>query len=1149
MTTVTLRIQVDKAGATQGIQQTRQELAGLGQAGQQAGQQASQGVGAISSALNGARAAVASFLAVYAGIQTLSGVVRLADEYQSLSDRLRLATDGSAAFQAAQAGVFAVAQQTGTALSAVGGLYVSLSNSTRELGLSQNELLTITQAISQSFVVSGASAASTDAAVRQLAQGFASGVLRGDEFNSVMENAPALARALAESLGVTTGELRAMAAEGKLTSDVLAQGLLQQAPQIAAQFDQMGTTVGQAFTRLGNAVLQFVGQANEASGAGAALAAIITGLANNLPLFANGLLAVAAGYAAVTAAAAVANPAIGFTGTLLAGLATAISVVVAAFAAYKLGEYLRDQFELARVAGASLVIGLNDAWQAIRTGAIAAFVAIRVAWVTVVDQIQERVADLLDAFISLSQVELPFGLRADFAYGQADALRQLTETLRSATDATEENDRAIGLLRDEMDRAAADSDAFAADLFDAAEAHNGAAGAADRNRGAVSALAPAMTATASATNAAATAARAARAAFDGATAGASGLSGATTAAGGSINTMRGAIAGTTGDVGRLGSAVDDLGQRAQEFGIDWGLVIDDASRAFGDWVASGLKSFSDFGRSLKQIAKQIISDLAAQFFRSRLTIPITAALGGSGAAGAATPGGGLLGGAGGAGGAGGLLGGLLGGAGALFGGTATGLGTGLLASGSIFSGAGLLGGITGSLSAGFASIAGGSILQGVGLLLGPVGIIAGSIAALVSIFKKDKPPDVRFGGDNARVRNVEGQFSTVFGTVQAGSRQISYQDFIEPIQQFDEGIRSLVLATGGGADQLTAIGQALSRWVVDLRGDAATAENVLGSRFSAVLTAFSADVQEFVGSSGTLEERVARLGDALTISSIAASGIVSGDFREVADLLTRFRAGTEGLGDTFARLVAGADLINQTLALLGGTFAGTRLQAATFAGELIQLAGGLDQFSATLSGALNALFTDAERNQFLADQARAALNESLRGLNISGVGIDSIRTQLRDQLRAALEAGNAELTNQILAAANQLGAFSSALEALGADAMAAAQQVALGGTSLQPGSGLTAPAGTAAGGTATVPATQLEAGQATVRAIARSNTLLEEIASNTSPSTEEQRAAKSTQNTEGLTRRAVDLLAEVAALLRAQGVQQTQIALKATVRK
>ena len=96
--------------------------------------------------------------------------MRLADEYQSLSDRLRLATGDSAAFAAAQQGVFAVAQQTGTALSAVGGLHVSLSNSTRELGLSQSGLLTITQAISQSFVVSGASAAQTDAAVRQLSR-------------------------------------------------------------------------------------------------------------------------------------------------------------------------------------------------------------------------------------------------------------------------------------------------------------------------------------------------------------------------------------------------------------------------------------------------------------------------------------------------------------------------------------------------------------------------------------------------------------------------------------------------------------------------------------------------------------------------------------------------------------------------------------------------------------------------------------------------------------------------------------------------------------------------------------------------------------------------------------------------------------------
>lgn len=1301
MTTVTLRIQVDKAGATQGIQQTRQELAGLGQTGQQAGQQASQGVGAISSALNGARAAVASFVAAYAAIQTLSGVVRLADEYQSLSDRLRLATGDSAAFQAAQAGVFSVAQQTGTALSAVGGLYVSLSNSTRELELSQSDLLTITQAISQSFVVSGASAASTDAAVRQLAQGFASGMLRGDEFNSVMENAPALARALADSLGVTTGELRAMAAEGKLTSDVLAQGLLQQAPQIASQFEQMGTTVGQAFTRLQNATLQFVGQANEATGASKALAGFITALADNIGTLvgavgaAVGALAIfvgVRGLLGIVSAAQAAGGAMALMATRTAALLPLLGGIPGLVAAVAAGVFLmaqrwnlaaenaekyqgvleslrqiqagqqateqqgaafldrvnvllgqREEIErrlarsanslaaetdynreqtrlwtgaLERNSAALVTLGdegsaalrkilqpLQDAFTGaqVATTETARFAQAQTALSAVLESSGVKLGDqtkaardLAKQLADLAKIEEQTPALAGEIAAARSALiaayqKETTETpkvtagMRSLNTAQEEAKRAASALTEEQERltakmggpavAAAIELAQSLRSLDEKEqalraAHQLSATEVQRLADIRRQLIESYQREQSGIQALANPYQTYLAQLESERR-LLGLSATERArAESQLRAVRNvmAFANTERERGN-GLLIDEIAalinaeralddqaaaaersrQSAEGWRQYWGDAIGAVTDAFGDFVASGLKSFSDFGDALKSIARRIISDLISTFLRNRITIPITAALtGGGGASGAATPGGGLL---GGAGGAGGLLGGLLGGAGALFGGAATGLGTGLLASGSIFSGAGLLGGITGSLSAGFASIAGGSILQGVGLLLGPVGIIAGSIAALVSIFKKDKPPDVRFGGDNARVRNVEGQFSTVFGTVQAGSRQISYQDFIEPIQQFDEGIRSLVLATGGGADQLTAIGQALSRWVVDLRGDAATAENVLGSRFSAVLTAFSADVREFVGSSGTLEERVARLGDALTISSIAASGIVSGDFREVADLLTRFRAGTEGLGDTFARLVAGADLINQALTLLGGTFAGTRLQAATFAGELIQLAGGLDQFSATLSGALNALFSDAERNQFLADQARTALNESLRGLNISGVGIDSIRTQLRDQLRAALEAGNAELTNQILAAANQLGAFSSAIEALGADAVAAAQQVALGGTSLQPGGGLTAPAGTAAGGTATVPATQLEAGQATVRAIARSNTLLEEIASNTSPSTEEQRAAKSTQNTEGLTRRAVDLLAEVAALLRAQGVQQTQIALKATVRK
>lgn len=1159
MTTVTLRIQVDKSGASEGIRAVKDDLQGVGQGGQQAGQQASGGINTLRGALDGAKAAVASFLAVYAGIQALSGVVRLADEYQSLSDRLRLATGDSAAFAAAQQGVFAVAQQTGTALSAVGGLYVSLSNSTRELGLSQSDLLTITQAISQSFVVSGASAAQTDAAVRQLSQGFASGVLRGDEFNSMMENAPALAAALAASLGVTTGQLRAMAAEGQLTSDVLATGLLNQAPQIAAQFDQMGTTVGQAFTRLSNAVLQFVGEANQATGAGAALAAIITGLANNLPAFVAGLTAVAAGYAAVSLQAVAANAGLLTTTGLVAGLSAALGLLVAAYAGYKLGEYLVNEVALVQAAVRSLYVGLSDAWTAIKVGAIEAFQAIRVAWITVVDAIQDRLADLIDRFVAFSEIELPFGLRADFAYGQADAFRELAAQLRSATDATTEIDNATGFLQQEVRDARAAAESYAASMFDAVDEIQNATSATNEARSATSALvAPLNSAANAAGNAAggmadvrrdtANATNAVNAMIPRINVITSGLGAAATAAGRVDDGMRDAAAGAQEFTTKAASSAS----QAQAWGLDWGRVVDDVSTAFGDFVAGGLRDFESFADSLKNIARQIMSDLVAQFAR-RIVMNLGVNTSGGGGAGGfdlSSIFGGMFGGGGrqlpttggaggfGGGGSGGAAGGIMGGG-------------NMMANG--FSMGGMMG-AAGGIAMGLQGIRTGNALQGAagGALAGfqiggPWGaLIGGIIGGLGALIRGDKPPDFRVGGANASVRNPEGSFETVFGRVRAGSREISWESLIEPIQQFDQAISDLVTSTGGGEEQLDAIASALSRWSVDLRDSAATAENVLGSRFNAVLTAFSADVREFVGNAGTVEERMGRLADALTIERIAGNeNGITNSFDEMADLLLRFRVENENLADTFTRLGAGLALVDDAMLLLEATFSGTRLEAATFAGELIQLAGGFEQFAGLLSGALQTLFSEEERNQFLADQAQQALNQSLRDLNISGVGLDSIRTQLRDQLRSAMEAGNAELVNQILIAANQLGAFSTALEALGEDAVAAAQQVALGGTSLRPGGSLGGDAGTGSGGTATAPATQLAAGQETVRVLNSHTGLLQQIATNTAIR-EEPGAEKAARDTASAAAAQLAVMREIKQILEAEARSAVQAALKAT---
>src|SRR5690606_24265214 len=144
--------------------------------------------------------------------------VRQADAMANLRARLGLVTEGAQAFNKAQEDVFNIAQRTATDLEATADLYVKLAQSSDELRRNQDRLGGIVETVSQALVVSGADAASTTAVIRQFSQALASGSLRGDEFISVMEGAPRLARAIADGLGVPIGQLRALAAQGDLTA-------------------------------------------------------------------------------------------------------------------------------------------------------------------------------------------------------------------------------------------------------------------------------------------------------------------------------------------------------------------------------------------------------------------------------------------------------------------------------------------------------------------------------------------------------------------------------------------------------------------------------------------------------------------------------------------------------------------------------------------------------------------------------------------------------------------------------------------------------------------------------------------------------------------------------------------------------------------
>ena len=150
-------------------------------------------------------------------------------------------------------GCFDIAQRIGVPIQETATLYGKLQQAVRMLGGEQKDALTLTESISQALRISGASATEAQSSLLQFGQALASGVLRGEEFNSVVENSPRLAQALADGLNVPIGRLRKLAEEGRLTADVVVNALMGQKDKLAAEYAQLPATVSQAFTRLSNA--------------------------------------------------------------------------------------------------------------------------------------------------------------------------------------------------------------------------------------------------------------------------------------------------------------------------------------------------------------------------------------------------------------------------------------------------------------------------------------------------------------------------------------------------------------------------------------------------------------------------------------------------------------------------------------------------------------------------------------------------------------------------------------------------------------------------------------------------------------------------------------------------------------------------------
>lgn len=189
--------------------------------------------------------------------------------------------------------VFDISQNTRSSIEATATLYGRLERSTRSAGTSTADLIKLTTTINKGLAVSGATTEEASSTMTQLSQALASGVLRGEEFNSISENGSRLAVALADSLGVTIGQLRAMAAEGKLTTEVVVNGLLKQSDAIAKEFANTALTMGQAFTVATNNITKFVGESSSVSTSIKIFNQGVISLSENLDIVANVVAAAA----------------------------------------------------------------------------------------------------------------------------------------------------------------------------------------------------------------------------------------------------------------------------------------------------------------------------------------------------------------------------------------------------------------------------------------------------------------------------------------------------------------------------------------------------------------------------------------------------------------------------------------------------------------------------------------------------------------------------------------------------------------------------------------------------------------------------------------------------------------------------------------
>lgn len=192
--------------------------------------------------------------------------IAMMDSYTELQNRIRLVTHSQTEMAQATESVFDISSRTNQAVGATAQIYQRFAKNADTLNISQQKVVELTETVSKAVALSGAAQASSEAALMQFGQALASGELRGAELNSVMEQTPALAQAIADGLGVSVGALKDMGKNGELSINKVITALEKAKSSVDSDFEKRVKTLSMSYTNLETSFIKYAGEADRTYG-------------------------------------------------------------------------------------------------------------------------------------------------------------------------------------------------------------------------------------------------------------------------------------------------------------------------------------------------------------------------------------------------------------------------------------------------------------------------------------------------------------------------------------------------------------------------------------------------------------------------------------------------------------------------------------------------------------------------------------------------------------------------------------------------------------------------------------------------------------------------------------------------------------------